>query len=127
MPNTKQIGGDHYTTMAMQPFELISKIRPNFFVGNVIKYISRWRRKNGLEDLQKALHYVEYIIENNIYQGEVPGAMIRLNKFYSLNKMAPEEASIINSLYFNAPENALKKLKAYYVIQLEAQNHECNS
>lgn len=58
-----QLGGDHYKTKAIQPWEYITANNLDFFAGNIIKYITRYKDKNGLEDLKKARHYIDYIIE----------------------------------------------------------------
>lgn len=53
----------HYTQYKIQPMEFIAKNQLNFLQGNVIKYVCRFRAKNGLEDLKKAKHYLEKLIE----------------------------------------------------------------
>lgn len=58
-----QVGGDHYKKMPIQPLEFIAKNRLDFFQGCVIKYILRYRDKNGIEDLQKARHFIDMMIE----------------------------------------------------------------
>ena len=58
-----QIGGGHYKDMAIQPVEFIHKNNIPYIEGCVIKYISRWRKKNGLEDLKKAKHFIEILID----------------------------------------------------------------
>ena len=58
-----QHGGDHYKDKAIQPVEYIHSNGLGFCEGNVVKYITRWRAKNGLEDLYKAKHYIELLIE----------------------------------------------------------------
>ena len=58
-----QIGGDHYKGIGIQPIEYIMANNLDFCEGNVIKYVSRWRQKNGLDDLLKAKHYLEFLIE----------------------------------------------------------------
>lgn len=58
-----QEGGEHYKDMPIQPVEFIHKNGIGYFEGNVIKYVSRWRKKNGLEDLKKARHYIDLLIE----------------------------------------------------------------
>ena len=60
---TKQVGGNHYSKYAIQPVEYITKNKLTYLQGNVIKYITRFKDKNGLEDLQKAKHYIELLIE----------------------------------------------------------------
>ena len=58
-----QIAGDHYKKMAIQPIEYIHKNGLGFIEGNVVKYITRWKTKNGIEDLKKAKHYIELLID----------------------------------------------------------------
>lgn len=58
-----QIQGDHYKDMAIQPVEFIHANGIGYMEGNVIKYVSRWRKKNGIADLQKARHYIDLLIE----------------------------------------------------------------
>jgi hypothetical protein len=58
-----QVGGSHYKDMAIQPIEFIMKNNIGFMEGNAIKYISRWRSKGGIEDLKKARHYLDMLIE----------------------------------------------------------------
>ena len=58
-----QIGGSHYKDMVIQPIEFIVKNKIPFLEGNVIKYVVRWSIKNGLEDLKKARHYIDLLIE----------------------------------------------------------------
>jgi hypothetical protein len=60
---TKQIGGDHYQKRTIQPIEYILDNDLNFCEGCVIKYVTRWRDKGGVEDLMKAKHYLEFLIE----------------------------------------------------------------
>jgi hypothetical protein len=59
----EQVGGDHYRVMGIQPVEYIHANGLGFFEGVVVKYVSRWRRKNGLEDLRKAIHFLQLLIE----------------------------------------------------------------
>ena len=58
-----QIGGDHYQDMAIQPTEFIVANQLGFCEGNVIKYICRYQDKGGREDLEKAQHYIDILIE----------------------------------------------------------------
>ena len=59
----KQIGGDHYKNMKFQPIEFILANNLGFCEGNAIKYICRYKAKNGIEDLIKAKHYIDMLIE----------------------------------------------------------------
>ena len=59
----KQVGGNHYSKLAIQPVEYINKNKLSYLQGNVIKYVTRYNDKNGVEDLQKAKHYIDLLIE----------------------------------------------------------------
>jgi hypothetical protein len=61
-----QIGGSHYVKMRIQPAEYIIKNDIGFCEGNVIKYVSRWRDKGGVEDLRKARHYIDMLIDHEL-------------------------------------------------------------
>lgn len=58
----KQIGGNHYKDMKIQPWQIIDAHGLNFYEGNVLKYLLR-RKSNRKEDLQKAIHYLEHLTE----------------------------------------------------------------
>lgn len=60
----RQIGGEHYKLMQIQPINFILANRLGFAEGNIIKYISRYKSKNGIEDLEKAKHYIDLLIES---------------------------------------------------------------
>ena len=59
----KQVAGNHYKDMKIQPIEFIHANDIPYMEGNAIKYLCRWRKKNGIADLQKAKHYIEMLIE----------------------------------------------------------------
>ena len=63
MATSKQVGGDHYAVMKIQPIEFILANELGFCEGIVIKYLCRFKRKNGLEDLKKARQYLDFLIE----------------------------------------------------------------
>lgn len=58
----EQVGGEHYK-LAIQPVEYIHANNIGYFEGCVIKYITRWRSKGGIQDLDKAIHYIELLKE----------------------------------------------------------------
>ena len=59
----KQVSGNHYKDCKIQPIEYIHANGLDFCEGNIVKYITRWRSKNGIKDLEKAKHYIEMLIE----------------------------------------------------------------
>lgn len=59
----KQVGGDHYLR-AIQPWDIIRAWDLGYFEGNVLKYVLRHKYKNRKEDIEKAIHYLEYLRDN---------------------------------------------------------------
>ena len=64
-PDETQVGGTHYKDKDIQPWDYIAANKLGYFEGNVVKYISRWKNKGGVEDLKKARHYLDKLIELN--------------------------------------------------------------
>ena len=61
--NEAQVGGEHYRGTAIQPWDFIVSNGLGYLEGNVVKYVCRWRKKNGVQDLEKAAHYLAKLIE----------------------------------------------------------------
>lgn len=59
----EQAGGNHYKDLAIQPVEYIFHNRLPYLEGNVVKYVTRHNSKNGAEDIRKAIHYCQLILE----------------------------------------------------------------
>ena len=59
----KQVGGAHYAEMAIQPIEFITANELSFLEGNIIKYVCRHKKKNGADDIKKAMHYCELLLQ----------------------------------------------------------------
>ena len=57
--NDRQVGGTHYQTDGLQHWDLMAFIRADYFTGCITKYLSRYVKKNGREDLEKARHFIE--------------------------------------------------------------------
>lgn len=62
-PLDVQVAGSHYNTLKIQPIEYTFHNNLNFIQGNVVKYITRYKDKNGKEDLEKAKHYIDLLIQ----------------------------------------------------------------
>jgi len=65
----KQVSGNHYKDCGIQPIEYIHANNLSYLEGNVIKYTTRHSKKNGKQDILKAIHYLELILEME-YKGE---------------------------------------------------------
>jgi len=61
----KQVGGDHYKNGKMQVFDVWDAFGLDPYEANAVKYLLRHRKKNGKEDLEKAIHYIQVIMEKN--------------------------------------------------------------
>jgi hypothetical protein len=66
-----QVNGDHYKKLRIQPIEFIHANNIGFAEGSVVKYVSRWREKGGIADLQKAKHFIELLIELEAKQAAI--------------------------------------------------------
>jgi len=61
--NDKQISGNHYKNKGIEPWDYVAANGLDYFQGNAIKYITRFREKGGIRDLEKAIHFLEKLIE----------------------------------------------------------------
>lgn len=110
--NQKQVAGKHYQS-GFQHWDMLVKFGygPEYYVGQATKYISRWRKKNGIPDLLKGQHFVEKLIElvKQYGDGFLPAvgvhvdlddASVHLAKFFNANDITGDEAVIIDYLIF---------------------------
>jgi hypothetical protein len=65
-----QVAGSHYKGLVFQPVEYIHANGIEFIEGSVIKYVTRWRDKGGIDDLKKAIHFLEILIEKEEAKNE---------------------------------------------------------
>ena len=61
--NDVQISGTHYKDKAIQPWDYVVANNLGYLEGNIVKYVSRWKDKGGMDDLKKARHYLDKLIE----------------------------------------------------------------
>ena len=61
--NDVQVAGTHYKSKAIQPWDYIVGNNLGYLEGNIVKYVSRWKDKGGVDDLRKARHYLDKLIE----------------------------------------------------------------
>jgi len=60
--NDKQVAGSHYKS-AIEPWDAITAWELGYLDGSAVKYLARWRKKNGIEDIMKAIHFLEKLVE----------------------------------------------------------------
>ena len=63
LANDVQVAGTHYKDKAIQPWDYIVGNNLGYLEGNIVKYVSRWKDKGGVDDLKKARHYLDKLIE----------------------------------------------------------------
>ena len=61
--NDVQVAGNHYKGKTVQPWDYIVANNLGYLEGNIVKYVSRWKDKGGVDDLRKARHYLDKLIE----------------------------------------------------------------
>ena len=61
--NSRQVGGNHYATGGPQHWDMVAQFNLDYFQGQITKYLFRWRKKNGVQDLEKARHFLDKYIE----------------------------------------------------------------
>lgn len=110
--NAKQVGGDHYRS-TYQHWDWVTEIGMPYILGCATKYLVRWRKKNGLQDLEKALHYVEKAKELNV---GIQGDKIKLRMtelFIATNMQGQEqETNILLQILIGNYPNAIEQLNA---------------
>jgi Protein of unknwon function (DUF3310) len=58
-----QVGGNHYKEFEIQPVEFCFRNNIPYLEATAIKYLCRWRNKGGIQDLQKAKHFIDILIQ----------------------------------------------------------------
>jgi hypothetical protein len=96
--NEKQVGGKHYKS-GYEHWDLAVAIPLGYLEGTTTKYISRWRKKGGMQDLEKALHYLDKLIEVTFYNvNRVLGRLeikVEVNRFAHINNLSILEEEYI--------------------------------
>lgn len=61
--NDRQVGGDHYKSGGEEHWDRVHRLGLDYFQGQITKYVERWKKKNGVQDLEKARHFLDKYIE----------------------------------------------------------------
>ncbi len=96
-----QIGGNHYKCFTFQPAELFAKTRCTAFQANIWKYISRYKFKNGAEDIEKCMHYANLALELKCGGFLGPRERAVVNSFCNVNGFTGRQAQIIRYASFD--------------------------
>lgn len=121
-----QIGGSYYKDMPYQPIALIDKLELDYFSGNVLKYLCRYRQKGGINDLEKARHYCQLAKELNVIMFS-PSTLDteEVEDFVRINEMSEEVGEIIlydllEGRWDDAIDDINKLIEAYKIEQYDA-------
>ena len=121
-----QIGGSHYKALPYQPIVLIDKLELDYFSGNVLKYLCRYRQKDGIKDLEKARHYCELAKELDVIKFS-PSTLDteEVEDFVRINEMVEEVGEIIlydllEGKWDDAIDDINKLIEAYKIEQYDA-------
>jgi hypothetical protein len=117
-PSDLQVGGSHYKDMPIEPSYFIQMNKLDWCIGNVVKYTCRHEFKNGVEDIRKAIHYCELLLEWEYSDGEPIWTpfhyIIPPTVFVKENKLPELESYVILSICQHGMfhiEDAIRTLK----------------
>ena len=115
--NDHQVGGTHYKGSAYEHWDLVVRTGMGYLEGQATRYITRWRKKNGLEDLQKAVHYIDKLIEVNAGGARGGGLgsdlmmLAEIKKFALANGLSPNEHFAVEDLAIWRSEKELVRAR----------------
>ena len=110
--NDRQVAGSHYQS-AYQHWDFVADTGMPYLLGCATKYLTRWRKKNGVQDLEKAIHYIDKAIEVGVYMEATP-AVLRLTEVFIKEAVDGEvEGTIIREIvrgYYLSATGRIKEL-----------------
>jgi hypothetical protein len=102
--NKRQVGGGHYKTRFEHWDFVIECLGNRYLEGQITKYVTRWRKKNGLQDLEKAIHFADKLIEANVAYEVRPIGSSRvlarrsLAEYFDANDIRGHDADVIRTI-----------------------------
>jgi hypothetical protein len=99
--NDRQVGGDHYKTQ-YEHWDLVEDSGTGYLEAVASKYITRWRKKAGLQDLEKAQHYIDKLLERARLHGRTGigySVEAELQRYFQCNEMGATEQQIVRLLH----------------------------
>lgn len=124
--NKTQVGGDHYQTGDVQHWDLATQMGTEYLIGNITKYVSRWRKKNGADDVRKAAHYLLKLREVIVEGAPFPVWAPRAEDFVAwvidakLTKLEARLCAVL--LYADEVDDLNQASKLMIQLMKEAQN-----
>lgn len=124
--NDRQVAGSHYNGVSLQHWDyVIAALDGRYLEGNITKYVCRHRKKNGVQDLEKALHYMDKLLE--VYEAKKirqldyrPGSMnFPMDEFIRENGLNATEAYVVKRLAYWYNRSHLLTAKNHILLLLE--------
>lgn len=106
-----QIGGSHYKVMTFQPIELIALTKCSFIQGCIIKYISRYKNKNGAQDIRKCIHYAQLAMELGDERGCSDDWFTEVNEYVLRNRLTILQRRIIILALYNSYDQVIQSCR----------------
>jgi hypothetical protein len=126
-PNERQIGGQHYreANALYQHWDLVAEYGLSYFTGNITKYATRWRNKEGVKDVEKAVHYTDKLISLyvnelfNFHARVIPTQMDRLYRYCDEQHLTALETEAVELATGYRSMHDLRRLRAVLLLLLE--------
>lgn len=113
-----QVGGTHYKSQAYQVVEVAAEANLNFFQANILKYVGRYKDKDGIRDLKKAIHYAE-LGEQLAPQNN---ADLSFEHTYSeRNRLTPIQAALTRCIFMQDWPNVIRMVKSILIEELNKE------
>jgi len=125
-PNEKQVGGSHYRA-GFQHWDLVAYNHMGYFEAQITKYITRWKKKNGAQDVEKSCHYLEKLqslLEAKVLEYPPARRIVKLDEFAGQNKLSLLERLIFQIVMSYTSKEELLALKGYLDLLLEQAHGE---
>lgn len=106
-----QVGGNHYKSMKIQPVELFALTRCTAFQANIWKYITRYKQKNGKQDIEKAIHYAQLALELHCDGKLDSTSKYCVDEFCAINKLSSDISLIVNCAAEDNYSGVIQKCK----------------
>lgn len=104
-----QVGGNHYSNKKIEPIEFIERHRLPFSVGNIIKYLTRWKEKGGVEDLRKARQYLDFMDRFNVRITNGVPPVLEATAYSKDNNLGSEVERILFNVVHACSENLIEE------------------
>ena len=104
----KQIGGDHYLRMKLQPWDIIDAHGLDFYEGTALAYLLRWKDKGGIQDLEKCVHTLERLIARE--KGPLYEKNIEAFEDQDIGLVERKGMEVVKRVYPKIPCGSLRKI-----------------